>query len=142
MSLHLMKLCVGCSSIEELAAWVDFTLTQKREAGQKAEHIHTTRMVPKRMDELLAGGSLYWIIKGNIQCRQKILAIRPYTDSEGISRCQLVLEPSLIPTHWQPRRAFQGWRYLNTEDIPADNLHTNNALPVALQQELADLGLL
>lgn len=142
MSLHLMKLCVGCSSIEELAAWIDFTLTQKREAGQTVEQIHTTRMVPKRMDELLDGGSLYWVIKGNVQCRQKLLAIRPYTDSEGINRCQLVLAPSLIPTRWQPRRAFQGWRYLDMEDAPADNLHVNNDLPAALQQELADLGLL
>ncbi|PRD42267.1 DUF1489 domain-containing protein [Phyllobacterium phragmitis] len=145
MALHLLKLCVGCDSIEDLAAWIDFRLEEKRAAGELPEHFHTTRMVPKRVDELLGGGSLYWVIKGNIQCRQRLLDIRPFTDQEGIHRCHLVLEPKLVPTEWQPRRAFQGWRYLKQEEAPADEANGGKgmaALPAELRQELAALGLL
>ncbi|MHC5306927.1 DUF1489 family protein [Bartonella sp. LJL80] len=143
MALHIVKLCVGCSSIEELASWIDFRLDEKRAMGEAPEQFHTTRMVPKRQDEILDGGSLYWVIKGNIQCRQKILDIRPFTDAEGIHRCHFVLEPKIIPTIWQPRRAFQGWRYLKEDEIPADDVFNGDSqLPAALKQELASLGLL
>lgn len=101
-------------------------------------------MIPKRTDELLAGGSLYWVIKGNIQVRQHLIDIRPFTDKEGIKRCDLVLEPRLILTQWQPRRAFQGWRYLKPDDAPAD-LGTGSGIadmPPDLRLELAELGLL
>ena len=91
MTLHLIKLCVGCSSPEELAAWIDYRLAEMRADGQKLEQMHTTRMVPKQADELLDGGSLYWVMKGNVQCRQKLLDIRPFTDTDGIQRCHLVL---------------------------------------------------
>ena len=77
-------------------------------------------MIPKRADELLGGGSLYWVIKGNVQCRQRLVEVRPFTDTEGISRCRLVLDPQVVRTDWQPRRAFQGWRYLKAADAPAD----------------------
>lgn len=144
MALNLVKLCVGCGSIEELAAWIDFRLNEKREAGVLPEQFHTTRMVPKRVDELLEGGSLYWVIKGNIQCRQRLLAVRTFVDGEGIQRCHLVLEPKIIPTDWQPRRAFQGWRYLTAEDAPTDEGAGSSkaSLPPDLRRELADLGLL
>ncbi|MGH6763168.1 MAG: DUF1489 family protein [Phyllobacterium sp.] len=144
MALNLVKLCVGCSSIEELAAWIDFRLGERREAGLPAEQFHTTRMVPKRGEELLAGGSLYWVIKANIQCRQRLLDIRTFVDDEGIQRCHLVLEPKIVPTQWQPRRAFQGWRYLTKEDAPVDEGSDSRtgALPPELRRELADLGLL
>ncbi|MBH9975271.1 MULTISPECIES: DUF1489 family protein [Bartonella] len=143
MTLHMVKLCVGCSSIEDLAAWVDFRLAELRLAGEKPEQYHITRMVPKKIDELLDGGSLYWVMKGNIQCRQKFLDIRPFTDEEGIHRCKLVLDDKIIPTEWQPRRAFQGWRYLKIDEAPKDDLNgSKNRLPPALRQELADLGLL
>jgi hypothetical protein len=101
-------------------------------------------MVPKRAKELLDGGSLYWVIKGNIQVRQRLTAIRPFTDKEGIHRCDLVLEPKLVATQWQPRRAFQGWRYLKAEEAPADLSEGTgkNALPPELRLELAELGLL
>lgn len=143
MTLHLIKLCVGCSSPEELAAWIDYRLAEMRVEGQKPEQMHTTRMVPKQVDELLDGGSLYWVMKGNVQCRQKLLDIRPFTDTDGIQRCHLVLEPKIILTAWQPRRAFQGWRYLKPDDAPMDeNSNGKNQLPAELRQELADLGLL
>lgn len=143
MTLHLIKLCVGCSSPEELTAWIDYRLAEMRADGQTPEQMHTTRMVPKQADELLDGGSLYWVMKGNVQCRQKLLDIRPFTDTDGIQRCHLVLEPKIILTAWQPRRAFQGWRYLKPDDAPMDeNSNGKNQLPAELRQELADLGLL
>lgn len=143
MTVHLVKMCVGCSSIEELASWIDYRLEELRVKREKPEQYHVTRMVPKRIDELLDDGSLYWVMKGNIQCRQKLLDICPFTDGEGIHRCKLVLEPKIIPTVWQPKRAFQGWRYLKADEAPADdNNGGKNRLPAALKQELADLGLL
>lgn len=114
-------------------------------AGQSPEQFHTTRMMPKRRTELLDGGSLYWVIKGNIQARQRFLDIRPFVDVDGISRCKLVLEPVLHETSWAPRRPFQGWRYLDPEDAPPD-LAASGAdfddLPADLRRELAGLGLL
>jgi hypothetical protein len=145
MTLNLVKLCVGCTAIEDLAAWIDFRLDERRRAGLSPEQFHTTRMVPKRIEELLDGGSLYWVIKGNIQCRQRLTDIRTFTDDEGISRCHLVLEPRIIATEWQPRRAFQGWRYLTSDDAPVDEGQgkTGRAkLPPELRNELASLGLL
>ena len=145
MALNLVKLCVGVSAVEELQAWIDYRLDEKRRLGLDVCQTHTTRMIPKRKDELLDGGSLYWVIKGNIQVRQRLVDLRPFTDPEGIRRCDLVLEPKLVFTEWQPRRAFQGWRYLKGEDSPADlgNLARGlQALPPKLRSELADLGLL
>ncbi len=143
-ALHLLKLCVGVSAIEELQAWIDFRLDQRRLNGDEVVQKHTTRMVPKRIGELLDGGSLYWVIKGNIQVRQHLIDIRPFTDNEGIRRCDLILEPRLIPVRWQPRRAFQGWRYLKPEDAPADIAAGSgeSELPTQLRVELSELGLL
>lgn len=143
MTLHIVKLCVGCSSPEDLAAWIDYHLAEMHAAGKKMEQFHTTRMIPKQTDELLNGGSLYWVMKGNIQCRQKLLDIRPFTDVDGVNRCHLVLEPKIVLTAWQPRRAFQGWRYLKPDEAPLDDeTNGNNQLPAELRQELATLGLL
>lgn len=143
MALHLIKLCVGCESVEDLEDWIALKLDEKRRAGQPPEHFHTTRMVPKRVDELLDGGSLYWIIKGGVQCRQRLTDIRPFTDAEGIGRCRLVFEPQVVRTQWQPRRPFQGWRYLKPEDAAADARGGQaEEMPLELQKELAELGLL
>ncbi|WP_173932350.1 DUF1489 family protein [Chelativorans sp. Marseille-P2723] len=144
MTLHLIKLCVGCGSPDELQEWIKSRLDEKRRRGEPAEHLHTTRMTPKRTGELTRGGSLYWVIRGSVQCRQRLLEIRPFTDAEGISRCHLVLEPVLICTEWQPRRPFQGWRYLKAEDAPPD-LEANSdtsELPNHLRCKLTELGLL
>ena len=144
MTLHLVKLCVGVSAIEELQVWIDYRQGERKRLGQPPESIHTTRMIPKRVAELLDGGSLYWVIKGNVQARQHLIDIRPFTDKEGIKRCDLVMEPRLIATDWQPRRAFQGWRYLIAEDEPADLSGDGGIaeLPPGLRSELAELGLL
>lgn len=144
MPLHLIKLCVGCESVEDLEDWIALKLDEKRRAGLPVEQFHTTRMVPKRVEELLDGGSLYWIIKGGVQCRQRLIDIRPFTDAEGIGRCRLVLAPEVVRTEWQPRRPFQGWRYLDPKDVPADlsSAGTDDELPLELRRELTELGLL
>ena len=142
MTLHLIKLCVGCDSIDDLVEWIDYRLGELRKARKKPEHAHITRMVPKRIGELLDGGSLYWVIKGNVQVRQRLLGIRPFVDDDGIGRCRLVLDPKPVATDWQPRRAFQGWRYLEAKDAPVDlKSGRKNDLPPALMAELAGLGL-
>ena len=109
------------------------------------EQFHTTRMVPTRSAELVDGGSLYWVIKARVQCRQRLLEVRPFIDGEGIGRCHLILDPTVVRTEWQPRRAFQGWRYLKQTDAPADLSEGRAGLiemPPKLRQELAELGLL
>ena len=140
MALHLLKLCVGAVSVEDLSEWIDDRLATLGRLGETPEHKHTTRMVPKRVAELLDGGSLYWVIKGNVQVRQRLVDIRPFVDAQGISRCDLVLDPELVTTYWQPRRAFQGWRYL----LPAElgDGQGSQSLPPELRLELASLGLL
>jgi len=145
MSLNLIKLCVGCDSVAELSSWIKQRLKQKKARNEKPEHIHTTRMVPKRVDELLDGGSLYWVIRGQIMCRQDLVAIRPFVDKEGVGRCRLVLRPKVVPVEPRPFRAFQGWRYLNAKDAPRD---LDSAAPGArnmpenMRRELRELGLL
>jgi hypothetical protein len=145
MPLNLLKLCVGCDSVEDLEEWIAMKLDQRRRAGEPAEHFHTTRMVPTRASELVDGGSLYWVIKGSVQCRQRLLEVRPFVDGEGISRCHLILDPVVVRTEWQPRRAFQGWRYLKPKEAPVDLGKGRKGIaemPPKLRQELAELGLL
>ncbi len=144
MALNIIKLCVGCESIEDLEDWIALKLDEKRRAGLPVEHFHTTRMVPKRVGELLDGGSLYWVIKGGVQCRQRLVDVRSFTDGEGIGRCRLVLDTQVVRTEWQPRRPFQGWRYLVPADAPSDlaGSGTDQELPLNLRKELAELGLL
>ena len=144
MSLNLLKLCVGCDSVEDLEQWIASRLEARRRQGEPAEHWHTTRMVPARAEALVDGGSLYWVIKGNVQCRQSLRAVRPFVDGEGVGRCHLVLDPALVRTEWQPRRPFQGWRYLRVEEAPADLADgaALAAMPPQLRRALAELGLL
>ena len=145
MALHLIKLSVGTDSVKDLQDWIRQKLKEKKKRGQKAERVHTTRMVPKRVDELLDGGSIYWVIRGQITCRERILAVRPFTDKDGIGRCHLVLDPKCVPVEPRPFRAFQGWRYLAVKDAPRDLDDMGAgvaAMPEPLRRELRDLGLL
>jgi hypothetical protein len=143
--LHLLKLCVGCDSICDLEDWIAENQAQFRRLGRPYEQTHTTRMVPKRMEALLDGGSLFWVVKGQVACRQALTAIRPFTDPAGIGRCRLVLEPTVIPVAPRPCRPFQGWRYLEARDAPPDLSRDSGdlaAMPEPLRRELVDLGLL
>jgi hypothetical protein len=141
--LHLIKLCVGCDSLQDLAGWQKHRLKEKRAKGQKPELIHITRQTPKRVEELLDGGSLYWVIKGQFAARQKLLELRP-VKKDGIPHCGLVYHKDLVPVRPRPRSAFQGWRYLEPGDAPPDLAIAkgDTKLPEALRRELADLGLL
>jgi hypothetical protein len=145
MSLHLIKLCVGAESIRDLQDWIDERLAEKRRRRQPVEHIHTTRMLPTRSDELLDGGSLYWVIRGDIACRQRLADIREFTDKEGVRRCRLVLDPKVVPVVPRPRGPFQGWRYLPANEAPPDLRLSGKGLtklPEEMRRELRELGLL
>jgi hypothetical protein len=145
MALHLIKLCVGCDSVRDLEDWIKQRLKDKRKRGEKPEHIHRTRMVPKRADELRDGGSLYWVIRGEIMCREQIRDIRPFRDRDGVGRCGLVLGPKVILVQPRPFRAFQGWRYLAPGDAPRDldkAAPGAAAMPEKLRRELRELGLM
>lgn len=145
MSLHLIKLCVGAESIRDLEEWIEERLAEKRRKKQPVEHIHTTRMVPTKAEELLDGGSLYWVIKGEISCRQRLIDIREFNDKEGVRRCRLVLDPKVVPVVPRPRGPFQGWRYLTAKDAPPDLGRSGKGLtklPEEMRRELRELGLL
>jgi hypothetical protein len=145
MPLHLIKLCVGCDSVSDLKDWIKQKLNEKKRRGQKPEHIHTTRMVPKRAEELIDGGSLFWVIKGQVMCRERILDVRPFTDKDGIGRCRLVLDGKVVLVEPRPRAAFQGWRYLEDKEAPRDLSRAAPGaarMPEAMRRELRELGLL
>lgn len=145
MPLHLIKLCVGCDSVRDLEDWIKQRLKEKRRRGEKPEHIHRTRMVPKRAAELTDGGSLFWVIRGDILCRQRIRDVRPFRDKDGVGRCGLVLEPKVVLVAPRPFRAFQGWRYLSAKDAPRDLAKAAPgaaAMPEKLRRELSQLGLM
>jgi hypothetical protein len=142
VSIHLVKLCVGVETVADLAAWQDAYLAARRKRGAKPELMHVTRMMPKRAAELIAGGSLYWVIKGRIAVRQRILDLRA-VKKNGVPHCGIVYDAALIATERRPMRPFQGWRYLSPADAPPDARSLGAIdLPAALKTELADLGLL
>lgn len=144
MTLNLIKLAVGCSSIADLTGWIEETRLLFKRLGRPYEQMHTTRMLPRRIGAGATESSLYWVIKSQVQCRQRMLEIRPFTDSEGISRCHLVLEPIVHAVRPRPMKPFQGWRYLDDKDAPPDmaSLGANADMPEELKKELAGLGLL
>jgi hypothetical protein len=141
---NLIKLCVGCSSIAELQEWIEETQLLHKRLRRPYEQTHTTRMMPKRIGAGKTEASLYWVMKSQIICRQRLLEIRPFIDGEGIGRCQLILEPVVHPVRPRPMKPFQGWRYLDQTDAPPDltSLGANDDMPDDLRRELAGLGLL
>lgn len=143
MALHLIKLCVGCDSVQDLTDWVDARIAERRRAGAEPVHIHRTRQMPKRRDDILEGGSLYWVIKGSVMVREPILDLRAVTDQDGVPHCDIVLSGDFTPVEPRRCRPFQGWRYLDAKEIPAD-LRSGGArdLPPEFVKELAVLGLL
>ena len=145
MPLHIIKLAVGCDSVKELKQWIAERMRTAKKSGLPQRHIHTTRMTPKRAEEILSGGSLYWVIRGEVAAREKIIAIEPFRDKDGIGRCRLVMQPKVIPVMPRPMRAFQGWRYFAQNDVPPDLGSAAAgiaAMPEPLRRELRDLGLL
>ncbi|MEG6509770.1 DUF1489 domain-containing protein [Methyloligella sp. 2.7D] len=143
MTVHLLKLCVGVDTLSDLRDWQKGRLALRRKEGRPQEICHITRQTPKRRDAVLDGGSLYWVIKGVIQARQPILDLRPETREDGKAACAIVLSPELIPVRPRPRRAFQGWRYLDSADAPPDARGpADSDLPLEMAGELRELGLI
>lgn len=135
MPLHLIKLCVGVESPDALRLW------RAERAAQGLAPIVRTRQTPKRADEILDGGSLYWVIKGQVLIRQRVLAIE--TLGEGAQkRCEIRLDGQLTDTAPQPRRPFQGWRYFEAKDAPPDLAGDENGQPMSLDlaQRLREMG--
>lgn len=138
--VHLLKLCVGADSIDDLADWQK----SQRHRWPDGCAVHVTRMWPKREAEVLNGGSLYWVIKGVILCRQKIVGLDQMVGSDGISRCAIKLDPEICLTDAAPRRPFQGWRYLDPQDAPRDlpmRRKGEETLPPGLAEAMAIFGL-
>ena len=146
MPLHLIKLAVGCDSVKDLKDWIAERMKAAKKKGLPQHHVHVTRMVPKRGDEIVSGGSLYWVIKGEIAAREKIIAIEPFRDKDGIGRCRIVMQPKVIAVSPRPMRPFQGWRYLKEDAVPPDLTKTSAsglaAMPEPMRRELRELGLL
>ena len=130
MPLHMIKLCVGVAEVETLEA----------NAARSDWRIVHTRMTPKRAAEIEDGGSLYWVMKGSVTCRQRILEITTIGEGKA-SRCEIKLDSQVIRTALLARRPFQGWRYFEPKDAPPD-LTTAEAtdLPDDLVRELRELG--
>jgi len=140
-TVHLIKLCVGAERVEDLTEWQ----ATARAKGPDGLPRHITRMWPKRLDEVLNGGSLYWVFKGLVLCRQPIVRLDEVMGQDGIARCGIVLDPAVIRVAPSPKRPFQGWRYLPPEDAPRDlpkGRETEEALPQSLQNALAEIGVL
>lgn len=133
MPLHMIKLCVGAASVEDLLEW-----QRTREPG--GPWIMRTRQTPKRAAELVAGGSLFRVFKGIILCRQPILAVN--TVGEGITaRCEVTLDSEPLRVAPTPRRAFQGWRYLEPKDAPPDMPQDAfGDIPTELARQLREVG--
>ncbi len=139
---HLIKLSVGPRDVAQLRA------IQARRLENDPPLRHQTRMVPKRAAEILSfGGSIYWVVAGFVQVRQRILEIREERWDDGTACAGLVLDPALVPVEARPQKPFQGWRYLPPDAAPPDirpgaEPRGLEALPVKMRRELRDLGLL
>ena len=145
MTVHLVKLCVGVDTVQDLRDWQAERLRSLARAGKTPELCHRTMQAPRRRAEVLDGGSLYWVIKGYVTVRQRLIDIRPFVDKEGVSRCRLVYDKALVTTRPHPRRAFQGWRYLEAADAPPDTGSREDAaddMPPGMREELRELRLI
>ena len=142
MTIHLQKLSVGSEGIDTLAEWQRLVVRRRKARGLSPVHEHVTRMFPKQIEALLDGGSIYWVIKGQIQCRNKIIGLEEKRGNDGIRRCSILMEPGPVPVIPAPRRPFQGWRYLKVEDAPQDLTEATGGvgLPADLRRKLTDLG--
>lgn len=140
--MHLQKLSVGSTAIDSLQDWQNSVVARRVKKGESPHHVHVTRMFPKQRDALLDGGSLYWVIKGQMICRNRIVDLQEVRRKDGVKACAIIMDPELVPVRPVPRRAFQGWRYLKPEDAPGDltALGGGSELPETLRRKLSELG--
>ena len=138
MPLHMLKLAAGISDLAELKE------VQKERKKERGVYAFYTRNMPKREEEILDGGSIYWVIKGQIQARQRIKGFKPIVNRRGRPAVLVTFEAKLTPTQWRPHRPFRGWRYLEPREAPKDLPKGAKAkgLPPKLEAELRELGLL
>lgn len=145
MTVHLIKLAVGIDSFAQLQERQRQRLEAAEAEGAEAILRHLTRSTPRRAEDVLDGGSIYWVIKRAIRARQRIAGIDSAVNQRGQPRCALILDPELVPVRAQPFRPFQGWRYLEPSDAPADVIGGTDEsaeMPSEMAEELRDLGLL
>ncbi len=154
MKLHLIKLAVGVEDVAHLAQLQKDRVSQAKAQNKwdrfKSSPRHITRQRPRREDELLDGGSIYWVIKGAIRARQEIIAMDevPLEASDASNgripkpKCALVLNPTIVPILPRKHRAFQGWRYLDAAKAPNDAGAGGAEMPDDLAADLGELGLL
>lgn len=142
--MHLVKLCVGVATFDELESYRSERAHWWGLDYGEDVHVHRTRMMPKRAAEIVAGGSIYWVISGVVRCRQRVLRLAPATDRDGRSCCDIIMAPDLVRVAPRPKRPFQGWRYLDLGDAPPDlefgGFSEEGSVKIA--EELALLGLL
>lgn len=140
MALHILKLAAGVSDLAELKA------LQKERRRERGVYAFYTRNMPKRQEEILDGGSVYWVVKGQIQARQRIKGFRPIVNRRGRPAVLVTFAATLTPTQWRPHRPFRGWRYLGPDEAPKDMPKGAKArgkgLPPKMEAELRELGLL
>jgi hypothetical protein len=138
MALHLIKLCVGIDSVEELRGW------RKKRRKTEPRCLVYTRNWPRRAEEILDGGSLYWVIRGVVRVRQLVKQFHHNLDEEGRAFCTIELEHELVLTEAQSWRPFQGWRYLEAEKAPKDIDPGSDygELPEHMVRELREIGVL
>ena len=145
MPLHLIKLAVGAESLADLREWMAERVAEARRRGKPLRHAHITRMTPKRAEEILDGGSLYWVVKGLISARQQILGIEPFMDSDGVGRCKIWLEADRGRGRAPADARLSGLALLQAKSAPPDIDEAQPgfaAMPEVMRRELASLGLL
>ena len=146
MTIHLVKIAVGIESVDHLREIQIERLRNAREKNKSADLRHLTRNSPKRAEEVLDNGSIYWIIKGYIRVRQRINGLGEAFDRNGKPRCALILDTNLVQTILLPHKPIQGWRYMEVDVAPADLTTAErkvvSSLPQGMADELRSLGLL
>lgn len=140
--IHMVKLCVGVASVQELESYRDQRAHWWGADYGEDVHVHRTRMMPKRAQEMAGKSSIYWVIGGIVACRQPILRLQPYTDGEGKTYCDIIMAKDMYRTVPHPKRPFQGWRYLPVGDAPPDLAANGNEGAEEIAAELALLGLI
>jgi hypothetical protein len=139
MALHLIKLAVGIEDVAHLRRM------QKERRRERGRYVFYTRHLPRRSAEILDGGSIYWVIKGYVRVRERILGFTPVVEEDGERYTLVRYDPKAVETLWRPKRPFQGWRYLQPKDAPPDRppgAAATDDLPMAMVAELRALGLL
>ena len=145
MTVHLVKLCVGIERLQDLRVWQAKRLDDLARAGLVPELCHKTKQMPRRKDDVLDGGSLYWVIKGYVSARQRVVDLKETVREDGSPCCGIVLDPAIVETRPHPRRPFQGWRYLEPDEAPPDLAAAEDSIadmPPGMREELRALRLI